>query len=215
MNARHVPAVRVLRREEIGPAARTLALAFDDDPIFRYLLPRADQRAGWLRWFHTRTLTESFISRGAHVIEDGPQLGVIGLFAPGAWPPRFLSTLRAAPLPRHLPTLRLLTAGLPIEAQMRVRHPRAPHVYVYVVGVHPTRKGQGLGGALLRKAVDDADRAGVAAYLETSNPVNLDLYRRFGFEVDGEIRVGAAPTVWTMTRPAALSDQSPGSGGTP
>jgi hypothetical protein len=63
------------------------------------------------------------------------------------------------------------------------------------------------------------DRAGVAAralhddplfthlalpaYLETSNPKNLAWYRRFGFEIERELRVGAAkPAIWTMRRPA-------------
>jgi hypothetical protein len=38
------------------------------------------------------------------------------------------------------------------------------------------------------------------AYLESSNPRNIPLYQRHGFEAMGEIQVGAAPVVTPMIR---------------
>ena len=44
------------------------------------------------------------------------------------------------------------------------------------------------------------DAEGVVAYLESSNPRNIPLYERHGFEVMGKIQVGAAPVLTPMLR---------------
>ena len=67
-----------------------------------------------------------------------------------------------------------------------------------VTGVDPSEKGRGLGGALLRAALDEAKALGVRLYLETSNPVNLGFYRRHGLEVRDEFEVHGSPPIWTM-----------------
>ncbi len=38
------------------------------------------------------------------------------------------------------------------------------------------------------------------AYLESTNPLNVPLYERHGFEVVGTIEVGDAPAVYPMVR---------------
>jgi len=66
--------------------------------------------------------------------------------------------------------------------------------------VEPRSQARGLGADLMRHAVARCDEDGTLAYLESSNPRNISLYRRFGFEVIGEIRVGAAPLLTPMVR---------------
>lgn len=191
--------IRPLRHTEIATAAGTLALAFDGDPLFRYFFPDAKDRAKWLRWFHRRALGEAHAVNGAFVLETGPQTGILGLYPPGRWPPKVRDLVGATPFPPGIPPWRLLVDGIPIEQRMHRLHPHAPHVYVYVLGVHPSLRGRGLGGVLLRHAGAIAKAAGVVSHLETSNPENLGLYRRFGFEVKNEIDSHGGPPVWTMT----------------
>jgi len=74
------------------------------------------------------------------------------------------------------------------------------HSYLPIIGAEPNAQGKGLGADLMRHAVARCDREGALAYLESSNPRNISLYRRFGFEVMGEIRIGAAPLVTPMLR---------------
>jgi ribosomal protein S18 acetylase RimI-like enzyme len=69
-----------------------------------------------------------------------------------------------------------------------------------MIGVEPNSQGKGLGAALLRYALARCDKEGALAYLESSNPRNISLYERHGFEVMGEIRIGAAPLVTPMLR---------------
>jgi len=192
--------VRPLRKDELATAASTLALAFDDDPLFRFFVPAPARRMATLRWFHQSALQECFAVGGAFTLVDGgPEAGALALLPPGAWPTPLHRTLRAVALPRALPTLRLIRAGLHLEHKIRALHPAQPHVYVYLLGVHPERKGQGKGATLLRHARAMSAEAGCVTHLETSNPVNLPFYKRFGLEVATEITSHGGPPVWTMT----------------
>lgn len=84
--------------------------------------------------------------------------------------------------------------------QMGKYHPTEPHWYLPLIGVDPSQQGNGVGSALMKHAVAVCDRDGMIAYLESSNPRNVSLYERHGFEVIGEIQVGSSPTMRPMLR---------------
>jgi ribosomal protein S18 acetylase RimI-like enzyme len=84
--------------------------------------------------------------------------------------------------------------------QMSASHPKEPHWHLAFIGVDPAHHGRGLGSELLRHTLAGIDRDHLHSYLESSNPANLPLYRRHGFEVIREIRVGDAPPVFPMLR---------------
>src|SRR5688572_13273731 len=79
-------------------------------------------------------------------------------------------------------------------------HPQEPHWYLPLIGVDPARQGSGVGSALMKHALLPCDRDGTIAYLESSNPRNISLYERHGFEVIGEIQIGTSPTLHPMLR---------------
>lgn len=71
-----------------------------------------------------------------------------------------------------------------------------------MIGVDPAHQGGGIGSALIAEGLKAVDRDGLIAYLESSNPRNIPLYQRHGFEVIGEIQSGSSPTVRPMLRKA-------------
>jgi hypothetical protein len=50
--------------------------------------------------------------------------------------------------------------------------------------------------------LEECDRDGVGAYLESSKQSNIDYYARFGFRVAEEVRLLRGPRVWLMWRDA-------------
>jgi predicted N-acetyltransferase YhbS len=52
----------------------------------------------------------------------------------------------------------------------------------------------------MNAVLEKADAEGVGAYLESSKDTNVPYYRRFGFEVVGEIHHPNGPTMWRMWR---------------
>jgi GNAT superfamily N-acetyltransferase len=90
--------------------------------------------------------------------------------------------------------------SLALFEQMNRYHPSEPYWYLPLIGVDPSRQGSGLGSALMRHAMIRCDRDQKLAYLESTNPKNIPLYERHGFEVLGKIQVGAAPPIVPMLR---------------
>ena len=84
--------------------------------------------------------------------------------------------------------------------QMENYHPSEPHWYLPIIGVDPAHHGKGLGSALMRHALARCDADHLPAYLESSNPKNIPLYQRHGFEIIGNIQVGSSPTLVPMLR---------------
>jgi ribosomal protein S18 acetylase RimI-like enzyme len=83
---------------------------------------------------------------------------------------------------------------------MRHHHPSEPHWYLPLIGVDPFHQGKGLGHALMQHALVACDRDKKAAFLESTNPRNVTLYERHGFEMLGTIQVGTSPTLFPMLR---------------
>jgi len=84
--------------------------------------------------------------------------------------------------------------------QMSSYHPSEPHWYLPLIGVDPAQQGRGYGSALMEHALIRCDRDKKFAYLESSNPKNMTLYKRHGFELLGTIQVGASPPIFPMLR---------------
>ena len=53
--------------------------------------------------------------------------------------------------------------------------------YLVYIGTRPKYRGQGLARALIEHVTGLADSRGLACYLESSNPVNPQIYRKMGF----------------------------------
>jgi ribosomal protein S18 acetylase RimI-like enzyme len=136
----------------------------------------------------------AFLNDTADVTADGR--GASLWLPPGVEPDaeRMVALLETHADERVMPEL------MGVFEQMGRFHPTEPHWYLPLIGVDPACQGQGLGGALMRHAVERCDRDGLPAYLESSNPRNITLYQRHGFEILGRIQVGTSPVMTPMYR---------------
>jgi ribosomal protein S18 acetylase RimI-like enzyme len=85
-------------------------------------------------------------------------------------------------------------------AAIEKKHPAEPHYYLEFVGIDTPFQGKGLGSLLLQRLVGWADEEGMGCHLETGNPRNVPLYRRFGFQTTAEEEIIGVHT-WFMWRP--------------
>ncbi|RZI83376.1 MAG: N-acetyltransferase [Rubrivivax sp.] len=88
----------------------------------------------------------------------------------------------------------------PLLEAMGRHHPQEPHWYLPLIGVDPCHQGKGYGAALMKHALTACDRDGQLAYLESTNPRNVSLYERHGFEVLARLQVGSSPPIFPMLR---------------
>ncbi len=86
--------------------------------------------------------------------------------------------------------------------RLHERYAPGPHWYLFVIGVEPMNQSQGIGSALLKPMLAQADTEQVPIYLETHNPRNVEFYEKNGFCVAGEGRVpGSSVAMFPMLRP--------------
>jgi ribosomal protein S18 acetylase RimI-like enzyme len=175
-------------------AVDVLVGAFESDPVVRWAFPGA---RGYRATF--RAFAGAF---GGRAFEHGTAQYVRGFRGAALWLPPGVGPDEGALVPllqREVPSDRLDNV-LAILEQMGRHHPDGPHWYLPLIGVDPAHQGRGHGTAMLRDACGRFDHTGAVAYLESTHPLNLPLYRRFGFECTGTIQVGAAPPVYPMVR---------------
>ena len=193
--------LRVASGDEVPQLARTLADAFGEDPVCRWLLPPGPRFRARLRIMFTAELQLYVLRNGGTVWTTSAYDGALCVLAPGSWQmPASFELTEALRWARAF-GMRLARAGR-VQQELQERHPQAPHFYVRWVGARVARQGQGLGTALLQAVLDEADLAGLPAYIEASSERSAALYERLGFEHTGALTLpGGGPMVWPMLRP--------------
>jgi ribosomal protein S18 acetylase RimI-like enzyme len=188
------PEITVATPADRGRVVESLVAAFVEDPVLRHLFPddaTYPQHAGAF-FGH---LFDKRVHRGTiWTVEHGASVAM--WVAPGA---------------ADGPAAGVLAAQLPADAMARVDAydaavhaslPSAPFWYLGVLGTDPAHAGRRWGHAVMATGLRRAASEGLPAVLETSNPGNVDVYRRAGWTVTAE--VSAEPlTIWIMQRPAA------------
>ncbi|MFY1693181.1 GNAT family N-acetyltransferase [Plantactinospora sp. WMMB782] len=166
------------------PADRTrvvssLVAAFSRDPVLRYLFPDED------------TYPRSAAAFFGHLFDRRVSKGTIWTIERGA-----STAIWESPTGDHDSSDEDLAAVLAPDALARVRGytrtvhaamPAAPFWYLGVLGTHPDSAGRRWGRAVMAAGLRRAAADGLPAVLETSNPVNLEVYRRAGWQVVGTV----------------------------
>lgn len=78
--------------------------------------------------------------------------------------------------------------------------PSEPFWELELLAVDAAHRGKGIGADLLRYGLALCDRDDAPAYLESSNPANLSLYRRHGFDLLAEVQLPGTPKRFPMLR---------------
>jgi ribosomal protein S18 acetylase RimI-like enzyme len=183
----------------IGDQSRLVAaivLAFSADPAARWTYPAPEN---YLK--HFPDLGRIF---GSKAFECGTAHFIGDVQAAALWLPPGVQPDEEALMAHFQRTVREQDQDtlFAVFEQMGHYHPDEPHWYLPLIGVDPAQQGKGYGSALLAHALRLCDEDGAPAYLESTNPKNIPLYRRHGFEVLGTIQVGSSPPITPMLRRA-------------
>lgn len=172
----------------------TIAAAFVTDPVARWICPDALQYFSCIDEFVDAFGGASFTHQSAYCVD--------GYRGTALWLPPAVQPNEEKMIEIIKDNMRedRLDAAFALFEKMGNSHPDEPHWYLPLIGVDPSHQARGYGSMLMRHALERCDREKKVAYLESSNPRNLSLYIRHGFELTGTIQIGDSPPVFPMVR---------------
>ena len=192
---------RVATADDLDAVVETIAVAFHNDPVWSWAFPDAARRPAQFReWWplfvrsavpHEFTwMTPKAASVAVWTPPDVPELSEESL----ATIPALLDKLLGTRAPVVLEGLLLFDSAHPHDEV---------HYYLGFVATHDDHRGQGIAEQLLAQNLKLIDAEHMPAYLESSNPKNLERYGRLGFVPRDEFTLpDGGPPVTTMWRPA-------------
>ena len=194
------------RRATLDDAAclsKLFASAFEEDPLFDYMVRPGAGRAAALEIFFREILRardipqgEVWMSPDGHAcvcwLKPDARRSPGGLIQKIGWLPFFIRVYGLA----------RFTRAIAIMQAMEKSHPREPCFYLTFIASSPEFHGLGLGSRILKATLRQIDAAGMAAYVESSNPKNATFYERVGFVAQKNIAPANAPPLIAMLRNA-------------
>lgn len=175
-------------------AFAVIVLAFSADPVARWTYPDPHE---YLRYFPD--VVRTF---GGKAFEHGTAYYVAGFSGAAIWLPPDVQPQgdEMIALLRRTVSEQRQEEVFSVSEQMGSYHPTEPHWYLPLIGVDPAQQGKGYGSALMKHALIPCDQENRLAYLESTNPRNIPLYKQHGFELLGTIQAGSSPPIYPMLR---------------
>ena len=190
-----MPKVSVAAEHDRTSILKTITLAFAADPIMRWAFSTADSYLT-----HFGRMADAY---GGVSIGEGTCYRTSRAEGAALW-------LAPGVEPDEEKTMEIIQAGVEPERQealgrileeMETYHPKDNDCwYLAIIGVDPGFQGKGIGASLMKHATSILDGQSRLGYLESSNPKNISLYERHGFEIMDQIQVGDSPVVTPMIR---------------
>lgn len=185
--------------------APMVARAFHDDPLFVWMEPDAETRRSLLTamfealaW-RSHLYAEAFTTRGEPLgvsLWKGPDLNDLS--------PEQMRRTGLDRVDSHLAraSRERFTGGFARVDELLARLESGPRWYLGVLAVAPELHGRGLGRELVRPILERADQERLPVTLETTKATNVEIYRRFGFEIlASELLPPDGPRFWILRRP--------------
>lgn len=189
--------VVTIGEDQRDQALSILAMAFSADPVMRWIFPNANNYLGAFSDF-ANAFGGGAIAQGTAYLADQFKGAALWL------PPGIASDEEGmgAVIAAYADASAMADAEGFMEQMARFHPQDANCWYLPIIGVDCAHQGLGIGAALMKHALQHIDASGGSAYLESSNPRNVSLYERHGFEAMGIIQHGSSPQMTPMFRPA-------------
>ena len=189
------PEIKTATAEEISNIVAAIAMAFAADPFVRWMYPDPNQ--------YLSNIHEMLIKFGGRAFDHGTAYYLDGFLGAALWLPPDVHPDEDA-LAAHMTnslSASIQEAAFAVFEQMEECHPSVPHWYLPLLAVDPLHQNNGYGSMLLSHAIERFDNESITAYLESSNPQNISLYKRYGFEIITEIPAGGTRVTPMVRKP--------------
>jgi ribosomal protein S18 acetylase RimI-like enzyme len=189
---------------QLGRASEVVAASFFDYPMFAFYFPDPQHRTRYLPWYFKNVLNTALRYGAAYTTPEVS--GVIFTLPPGhtrisIWEyiqSGFLLTVFVLGFRNYKRSMECEDFVGTTQVELMKNR---PHYYLWGLAVDPNQKAQGIGTALMRPLLAQADAERMPVYLETHDERNVRYYQRHGFNL---LRTTCIPKhglpIWCMLR---------------
>lgn len=172
-----------LNKSYIKPAAKVLAKAFQNDPLFVYFFPDASERENKLP--HLFQLLVRYGVLYGEVYSVSPNLEGVAVWLPSEKAyHRLWEMVHLSMLPKiGREVIGRMWHCNQYATSVHKRHAHFRHWYLSLIGVDPLLQGRGYASILLKAMSARIDKEHLPCYLETQTVKNVSIYRHYGFKV--------------------------------
>ncbi|MEH1122913.1 GNAT family N-acetyltransferase [Micromonospora sp. CPCC 206061] len=177
------PKITVASVTDRDTVVDSLVAAFVKDPVLRYLFPDENTYPRYAAAFFWHLFDKRVHKQSIWTIERGASVAI--------WQPPGASEGGKPPL--------LEDEQARVDAYDEALHaalPTTPFWYLGVLGTHPDHAGRGWGRMVMAEGLRRAAADGLPAILETSNPGNVEFYRRAGWNLISTVE--SPLPIWIM-----------------
>ena len=186
---------------QLPHAVNTLSAAFQNDPLYRFIIPDDGERSAFLQVFFAFRLRYGMNFGEVHVTSGTCEAVAVWIRAEGARKgPMLEGGLAVVKAVKGDARRKLLEMQRYVDS-MRERVP-FPYWHLSPIAVHPAHQRRGLASVLIRSMLERIDREQAVSVLETQDQKNVMMYERYGFRIFCEGTIPGSDTRnWLMTRP--------------
>ncbi|MDP2891525.1 MAG: GNAT family N-acetyltransferase [Bacillota bacterium] len=183
-----------IEKKHYDAAAALLAEAFMDNPLFCYLFPDEKTREKVLPLIF-RSTVEVFSTAGDAYATSESMEGIFFARRTGEKGPGIFTFLRIAvkslKLIGRVPLIKTIRRGKRIarstSEMYRYISSFKDYLWLDMIAVGKKYRGQKFMSRMMRQILAGADNNHIPCVLETESPVNVEIYRHFGFKLGKEI----------------------------
>ena len=182
----------ILQKNEIQAASHQLAIAFENYPIFEYILPDIESRK--IKIIHLFNFLLKLGILNGDVIATSKNLEGISIwFNSNNMNLSLFDILRSGlinlKIKLNKSEINRLTDVGNNKKIIRNQKMNGEYYFLDLIGVHPYYHKKGFATALINSKLNEIDIKRIPCYLETSNNMNIAFYERFDFCVIHEYKL--------------------------
>ena len=193
-----------LKRKDKKRAVEVFSKAFYSEPLYQYLFPDKNTRQKFLT--HIFNFNVSYGLLFGEIYAPSPKIeGLAIWYRSNRYKMNIIKLLRAGGLKFFIKLdkdtrLRVMPINR-FADEMLLKYGNFLHWYLSPIAVEPKFQGKGFASLLLRSMNKRMDEEKIPGFLETLNPVNVEIYKHFDYEVVAkEIIPGTELPYWVMVR---------------
>ena len=194
-----------LNKKDIDIFANNLAVSFKDYPLFEYFANNKYNIKKMKKFWKVSLKT---MSDKTFFLADSENANSLAIFSPyekggvSIW--KYIKAGGLALLPSiGIKMTKRMTTFEKFAMEIKNKYAKLGCWYLYVFVTMPEFRGKGLGSKIIKPMLKYLDEHNQDCYLETLVSLNVEIYKKYGFELKEEVKVpGTDLTLYAMLRTA-------------